>query len=177
VDSRCNDIQEALVELAGEREQLAAELLAHLDQCEECRAVSDSERRLSEMLRSCVPEANLETAVQAAVSRSRVWRRVKNALPVLAAVIVLLSGIGLLGGVPGGSLVSLVPHWSAQGWSVLFEVAGGWMLVLSAGAQIVSTQLATLTLIGFGVVTLLGASSVVVVARRWVHRRAWQRNS
>jgi hypothetical protein len=150
--------------------------LEHLDRCADCQAVAEGERSLALVFSNCQPAVDLEKPVLATVARRRLRLRLWNAVPVFASLAVLLAGAGLLGGMPGGSLFSQVPYWSADGWSVLVEMAGSWFLVLSAFARATSTQLATLTSSILAVVALTGTVSVVVLARRWVRRRVWQRD-
>jgi hypothetical protein len=95
-------------------------------------------------------------------------------LPVAASLFVALLGAVLLGGLPGGSLLALLPVWSSQGWVSLAATLSDWTAALrtAAGATeaVLSPAMLGLTL----VVSLLGVAATVVATRRWRRISPWR---
>lgn len=183
MDRACQNIQELLVENAGDAARLGAADRRHVDGCDECSRVLDRERRLAELLQSASPpeDAALQASIMAAVGPAARGRRLLAWLPVAVSLLVAVTGAALVGGVPGGGVVRLLPTWSVHGWAALAGSAGDWvtaMVALARSARVVmplGVQLAAVA------VALLAASGAWTLAAAWQSRRlrhgtvAWRR--
>lgn len=174
VDRSCQLIQEILIEVEGDTTRLSREELRHLESCASCRAMADSERRLVELLSTAVPPADVavEKAVMRAVRASD--RRLVSLVPVAASLLLALLGVSALGGVPGGSLLAMVPFWSSKGWLAIGGAAGDWLVALAATSRAAQVTIPTLVQVASAVVTALGALSIAAAARRWRTLSPWR---
>jgi hypothetical protein len=89
--------------------------------------------------------------------------------------LVALLGAVMLGGIPGGSMLALLPVWSSQGWVSLAATASDWSTVCTTAAGAASTLLGPGVLGAAIVVSLLGFGAVAVAARRWRQVSPWRR--
>lgn len=174
----CEAIQEKLAEFCGEAERLSGEERRHLEHCPRCSEVAAAEIALGLIFAKVLPplDSTVEKGVRAAVRSSRRRRRIMALLPVAASLLVALLGVVMLGGLPGGSLLALLPVWSSQGWMSLAATLGDWSTVFSTAAGAASALLGPGVLAAAMVVSILGFGAVVVAARRWRQVSPW-RNS
>jgi hypothetical protein len=179
VETGCHVIQEALVEAAGDTARLSDAQLRHLESCASCRALAETERRLDELLATVVPPADptLEHSVMLGLRPIRLRRRLVALLPVAASLLVMLTGVALIGGLPGGSLLSLLPVWSSQGWLALIGAANDWVVALAATARAAQLTLPPLVPAAAVVATVIGSAAVVVATRRWRTLTPWRRHA
>jgi hypothetical protein len=117
VNDPCREVARFLEEAEGER---SPELVAHLGRCPAC----SRRAALISLLDSLAPEEGREeraAAIFAALPLAP-WqlRRPLTWLPAAASLGLIGIGLGLLGPLPGGSAVSLLPGATAQ--------IGGWVL-------------------------------------------------
>jgi hypothetical protein len=172
----CEAIQTQLAEINGDTGQLTDEERLHLERCPECCEVAAGERALGLIFAGVLPAADpaMEHRVRSAIRSTRRRRRAIALLPVAASLFVALLGAVLLGGLPGGSLLALLPVWSSQGWVSLAATVSDWTAALrtAAGATeaVLSPALLGLTL----VVSLLGVTVMVVATRRWRRISPWR---
>lgn len=116
------------------------------------------------------PAVDLEPAVLSAVRPAMRRRRLLGAVPVVLSLGVTAAGAGLLGGVPGGRMVSMLPEWSSaavvhllaslEGWRIALSSAAG--LELAVGVQLAATAAAVLALAATG-----------ALVHRWRRVAAW----
>lgn len=134
MNDRCDACQEALVELGGRVEELPVAVRDHLAECDRCRQTAVTERRLADLLAHALPGADpalVEGIVASLPARVRRWR-VAALLPVAASLLLALTGVTLLGGVPGSSLLAALPSWSAHGLLALAQALANWGVVIDA---------------------------------------------
>jgi predicted anti-sigma-YlaC factor YlaD len=168
VQADCRNIQERLVEAAGDTAGLGEIELRHLASCTSCRAVAEAERGLGRLLDQAVPPANPMVAEQVMAAQPlRVRRRVASWLPVAASLLLALLGVAMLGGVPGGSLLAQLPVVSSQAWLTLADAASDWGVAMSAAAGAVRLALPPAALIAAVVAALAGLGLVIAATRRW----------
>jgi len=177
VETCCDKVQQALVEAAGEIELLGASEQAHLRQCTLCSEVAVGERALHGILAQVVPPHDelLEQRILSAIPAHRARWRMVSLLPVAASLLVTLAGATLVGGVPGSSLLALLPAWSSQGWWALFGLASDWGVVLTATARAAGTTVPVTAQVTAGLLSLAGLAATVGMARRWWRGRLWAR--
>jgi len=175
VTTSCEAIQESLAEHLGETGRLSEEERRHLELCPQCCEVAAGENALGLILARVLPPADptMEDKVRAAMHSARRRRRVLALLPVAASLLVALLGAVLLGGLPGGSLLALLPVWSSQGWVSLAASAGDWNTVLTTVAGAATALLSPGVLVTAIVVSLLGFGAVAFAARRWRQVSPW----
>lgn len=173
--TNCEAIQELLAEHNGETERLSGEERRHLELCPQCCEVAAAENALGLIFAKVLPPADpgMEERVRAAMSVVRRRRRVLALLPVAASLLVALLGAIMLGGLPGGSLLALLPVWSSQGWVSLAASVGDWNTVLTTAAGAATTLLSPGVLVTAIVVAFLGFAGVAVAARRWRQVSPW----
>jgi len=178
VATSCEAIQESLAEHFGETERLSEEERRHLDCCPQCCEVAAAENALGLIFAKVLPPADLsmEDRLRAAMHSARRRRRMMALLPVAASLLVALLGAVMLGGLPGGSLLALLPVWSSQGWVSLATSVGDWNTVLTTAAGAATTLLSPGVLVAAILVSLLGFGGVAVAARRWRQVSPWHHN-
>lgn len=174
----CEAIQETLAEFCGETERLSEEERRHLEHCPRCSEVAAAENALGLIFAKVLPpfDPTIEEGVRAAMPSTRHRRRIMALLPVAASLLVALLGMVMLGGLPGGSLLALLPVWSSQGWMSLAATVGDWATVFNTAAGAASELLGPGVLAASLVVSIVGFGVVVVAARRWRQVSPW-RNS
>lgn len=174
----CEAIQELLTEYLGETERLSEEERRHLDFCPQCCEVAAAESALGLIFAKVLPPADptMEDRVRAAMRTARRRRRVLALLPVAASLLLALLGTVMLGGLPGGSLLALLPAWSSQGWVSLAASVGDWNTVLTTTAGAATALLSPGLLVVAVVVSFVGFAVVSVAARRWRQVSPWRRN-
>jgi hypothetical protein len=172
-------IQEVLVEAAGDTSRLSEAQLRHLDSCASCRALAEAEHRLGEILSVAVPPADptIEEWVMRSLEPLRVRRRLVALLPVAASLLIALTGVAVIGGLPGGSLLALLPLWSSQGWLALVGAANDWVVALAATARAAQLTLPPLVQAAAAVATVIGSASVVIATRRWRTLSPWRHHA
>ena len=175
VAPNCEAIQELLTEYLGETDRLSAAERQHVEVCPQCCEVAAAERALASIFTRALPPADptMEAAVRAALHPVRLRRRVVALLPVAASLFVALLGAVLIGGLPGGSLLALLPMWSSQGWLSLAASLGDWGAVLSSAAGAATAVLGPVALTSAVLVSLIGIGVVGVAARRWRRISPW----
>lgn len=174
----CEAIQELLTEHFGEMGRLSEEDRRHLDLCPQCCEVAAAENALGLIFAKVLPPADpaMEDRVRTAMRSARRRRRALALLPVAASLLFALLGTVMLGGLPGGSLLALLPVWSSQGWVSLAVSAGDWSTVLTTAAGAATALLSPGALVAAIVVSLLGFAAVSVAARRWRQVSPWRNN-
>lgn len=174
--TNCEAIQELLTEDRGETQRLSAEERRHLDLCPQCCEVRAAETALGLIFAKVLPPADpkMEDRVRLAMRSAHRRRRALALLPVAASLLVALLGTVMLGGLPGGSLLALLPAWSSQGWISLAASASDWNTVLSTAAGAATALLGPGILVAAIVVSLLGFGAVSVAARRWRQVSPWR---
>lgn len=116
------------------------------------------------------PAVDLEPAVLSAVRPAVRRRRLLGAVPVGLSLGVTAAGAGMLGGVPGGGVVSMLPGWSSAAVVHLLACLEGWRIALSSAAGLefaIGVQLAATA------VTVLAATATGALARQWRRVAAW----
>jgi hypothetical protein len=176
VDTPCQLIQETLVEVAGDTSGLSEVELRHIDSCASCGAMAAAERRLEELLEEAVPPAYpaIEASVMRSLSRRTRHHQLVALFPVVASALLALVGVVAIGGVPGGSLLSSFPAWSARGWFVLVNAVGDWTVALAAASRAAQLNLPPLAHVAAVVGAMVGMASVVVTTRRWRTLSPWR---
>lgn len=175
----CEAIQEALVEVGGEANRLSEEERRHVEHCPQCSEVAAAENALGLIFANVLPPTDplVEAGVLSSMRSARRRRRIMALLPVAASLLVALLGVVMLGGLPGGSLLALLPVWSSQGWVSLAASVGDWTTVFNTAAGAATTLLGPGVLIGAVVISLLGLATVAVAARRWRRVSPWRNSS
>lgn len=177
--SSCEAVQLKLAEHAGETEWLTDEERRHVEQCPQCSEAAAAEHALGRIFATVLPPAdpNLEANVRAAMRSARRRRRVMAMLPVAASLLVALLGVVMLGGLPGGSLLALLPVWSSHGWVSLAASLSDWTTAVNTAAGAASVMLGPGVIVGAGIVSVLGLAAVAVTAARLRRVTPWQRDS
>jgi len=176
VATNCEAIQELLTEHLGETGRLSEEERRHLDHCPQCCEVAAAESALGLIFAKVLPPADptMENHVRLAMRSARRRRRALALLPVAASLLFALLGTVMLGGLPGGSLLALLPAWSSQGWVSLAASMGDWDTVLNTVAGTATELLSPGILVAAIVISLLGFGMVSVATRRWRQVSPWR---
>ena len=176
--SECQAIQETLSEFRGEVVRLGAAERQHVDACPGCSEVAAAERALGLIFREAVAPADpsVVAGVMSALRPVRIRRRIVAFVPVAASLLVAAVGALLIGGVPGSGVVSLLPGWSAQGWSALLGGVSDWYSVTSTGVAAAAAALDPAFLAAAGAISLIGLAGVVATVRRWRKISPWRKN-
>ena len=171
----CEAIQARLVEHLGEVGRLADDQRRHVEQCPQCSETAAAERALARIFARALPSSDpgLEARVLAAIGPARRRRRVLALLPVAASLFVALLGAVLLGGLPGGSLLALLPMWSSQGWVSLAATVSDWGTALDTTVGAAGSLMAPGVVVAAALLSLLGAAVVVAAVRRWRRVSPW----
>lgn len=174
----CEVIQELLAELGGETGRLSADDRRHLERCPQCCEVAAAEAALGLIFANALPPADpgMEARVRTAIRTSRRRRRAVALLPVAASLLVALLGAVMLGGLPGGSLLALLPVWSSQGWVSLAASISDWNAALTTIAGAATTVLSPGVLVAAVLVSLVGLGAIAVTTRRWRQVSPWRRD-
>ncbi len=174
--AQCEAVQELLAEYLGETNRLSDEERRHLEHCPQCCEIAAAENALGLIFAKVVPPGDpaIEEQVRGAMRAARTRRRILALLPVAASLLVALLGAVMLGGLPGGSLLALLPVWSSQGWVSLAATAGDWNTVLHTAAGSATAILGPGMLAAAIVVSLLGFGAVAVATRRWRQVSPWR---
>lgn len=175
MNKQCETVRPILVEGSGVLDGLDPTVGDHLKNCEECRQVAAAEVRLADILESASPPSDpaLQRQVVQAVHDLEVRRRKWALAPVAASVIFLLAGVGVLGGVPGASMVAAFPSWTSSGWLALAGSAMdlvGALRAVAVGLSVMISWPAVVAALGFSVA---GIGSIALISKRWRRRAAW----
>jgi hypothetical protein len=172
----CEAVQELLAEIRGETNRLSDEERRHLEHCPQCCEIAAAENALGMIFSRVLPPGDPAMAgrVRGAMRAARNRRRILALLPVAASLLVALLGAVMLGGLPGGSLLALLPVWSSQGWVSFAATAGDWNTVLQTAAGSATAILGPGMLVAAIVVSLLGCAVVVAATRRWRQVSPWR---
>lgn len=172
----CEAVQELLAESFGETGRLSEEERRHLEHCPQCCEIAAQENALGLIFSKVLPAADpkIEEQVRSAMQSSGRRRRVFALLPVAASLLVALLGAVMLGGLPGGSLLALLPVWSSQGWLSLATSASDWNTVMTSAAGAATQLLGPGVLAIALVVSVMGFAVVAVAARRWRQVSPWR---
>jgi hypothetical protein len=144
-----------------------------------CAALASDERSLAGLLHQAalLPDGvDVCAEVMAALPAVRRRRRLLALAPVAAALAIAVLGVALVGGVPGGGLVALLPAWSAQSWAALGAVAADWAVAMVVAARAAGVLVPTTVAVAALALAFLGCVGTVAIAVRWRRRRAWQRS-
>jgi hypothetical protein len=165
------------MEVSGEAASLEEADCSHLSECAVCTAVAATERSLNALLQQARPaeDLELEAKILAALPPLRWRRRAVAFLPVAASLVVAILGTVMVGGVPGGSLLSLLPLWSTRGWLAVVSAASDWGVALVATARTVGTALPPATFVVAALVTVGCLVGLVSAALRWRRASVWRR--
>ena len=176
MSTQCQAIQEMLTENSGMVERLEEASRQHLGACPECREVAAGERALGNFFSKVVAPADpaIESRVMSALRPVRIRRRIVAFMPVAASLIVALFGAILVGGVPGGGVLSFLPRWSAQGWMAFVTSATDWTTAVATGARSAAVALDPAVLAGAGMLSVIGLAGVAVAALRWRKASPWR---
>jgi hypothetical protein len=176
VDTGCELIQEALVELNGDSTRLCEAHRRHLDSCASCRQLAEQERSLGQLLATAVPPADptVEEWVMRSIRQTRARDRWAAVLPVAASLLLTMAGVVGVGGVPGSGLVTRLPAVFSQGWNGLVGVFGDWMVALGAAASAAQLALPTPVQAVSLAIAVIGSVSVFVAGRRWRRLSPWR---
>jgi hypothetical protein len=141
--------------------------------------VAAAELALGLIFAKVLPPTDLaiEEGVVSAMRSARRRRRALALLPVAASLLVALLGMVMLGGLPGGSLLALLPVWSSQGWVSLAATVSDWSAALSTAAGAAGVLLGPGVVAGAVVISVLGVATVAVAARRWRRVSPWRDGS
>jgi hypothetical protein len=174
--TNCEAIQELLAEVLGETERLSEEERRHVELCPQCTEVAAGESALGLIFAKVLPPPDpaMEGRVRAAMQTARRRRRALALLPVAASLLVALLGAVMLGGLPGGSLLALLPVWSSQGWVSLAASLGDWNTVFTAAAGATTGLLSPGLLVAAVALSLTGFAVVAFAARRWRQVSPWR---
>lgn len=177
VQADCRNIQERLVEAAGDAGGLSADEQSHLAGCSSCRALAEAELGLRRLFERAVPPADPEVVgqVMAAVAPLRVRRLLAAWLPVAASLVLALLGVAMVGGVPGGSLLAQLPVVSSQAWLYLANAASDWGVAMSAAAGAARLAMPPAILIAAVLAAVVGLLLIVAATRRWQPVARWRR--
>lgn len=172
----CERVQELLAEHLGETAALSDEDRRHVELCPRCCEVAAAESALGLILTKVLPPADpsLVHRVRVATSAARRRRRMLALLPVAASLLIALLGTVMLGGLPGGSLLALLPVWSSQGWVALAATMGDWNTVLNTAAAATSELFGPRIVASAVLVSFLGAAAVIFATRRWRQVSPWR---
>lgn len=175
----CETVQELLAEVGGEAERLSGEERRHLEHCPQCAEIAAAEHALGLIFANVLPPPDpaIEEGVRRAMRTARRRRRIVALLPVAASLLVALLGTVMLGGLPGGSMLALLPVWSSQGWMSLAVTVNDWSAVFSTAADAASGLLGPGMLASAVAISLFGVVAVTVAARRWRRVSPWRSGS
>ena len=176
MDRGCQTIQEVLTETAGDLERLPEADRRHVAGCPECSQLAAAERNLGSLLAQAVPPADpeLERQILAAIGPVPRRRRLLALAPVAASVVFAAAGAFMMGGVPGGSFATLLPHWCARCWLVLSTAASDWLWALFATSRIADMALSPELLVVATLLTITGLAALYRAARRWRKVPLWR---
>lgn len=177
--TNCEAIQELLAERLGETDRFSEEERRHLERCPQCCEIAAQENALGLIFAKVLPAADpdLEAQVRSVMQSAGRRRRIFALLPVAASLLVALLGAVMLGGLPGGSLLALLPVWSSQGWLSLATSAADWNTVLTSAAGAATQLLGPGVLATALIVSVLGFAAVAIAARRWRQVSPWRHDS
>ncbi len=113
---------------------------------------------------------DLERAVLSAVRPAMRRRRLLGAVPVGVSLAVTAAGAGMLGGVPGGGVVSMLPGWSSAAVVHLLACLEGWRVALSSAAGM---DLAVGVQVAATAAAVLAATATGALVHRWRRIAAW----
>jgi len=154
----CRTVQEALVEKAGRRDQLAPEVQEHLRLCSECSRFAEAERDLHSVFVTALPPEDpaLIERILLAVHDRRLFRQIARWLPLAASALIVLGCVALLGGLPGAGLLAAIPGTTAGGGTLgLGGALLAWMRALEVAARVLAGFVpAWVPLAGLGVAVL-----------------------
>jgi hypothetical protein len=178
VATSCEAIQELLAEVSGDVGRLCEAESRHLDVCPRCCEAAAAERALGRILALVHPPEDPEMAsrVLTAVRPLRFKRRVVELLPVAASLLLAFLGVMMVGGLPGGSLLALLPMWSSQGWISLAATLSDWGTVLTTTGRVTSALLSPAAIGTALVVCIAGVVAVATTARRWRWISPWRKD-
>ena len=177
VATRCEAVQEHLAEIRGETVRLSDAERRHLEHCPQCCEIAAAENALGLIFASVLPPADpgMEGRVRSEMRAARRRRRILALLPVAASLLVALLGAVMLGGLPGGGLLAMLPLWSSQGWVSLAATAGDWNTAVNTAAGSASALLGSGVVVIAAAVSALGFAVVAFATRRWRQVSPWHR--
>jgi predicted anti-sigma-YlaC factor YlaD len=174
----CDEIQVLLAEYRGHPAELSDDEARHVERCAACRAVAKDEARLSTLLAEARPAEVPEMVpqVMAAVASLRRRQRLIALLPVGLSAAITATGVALVGGVPGGSLVTLVPAWSRHGWMALAAMADSWVVAAGAILRTVPDAVPVMVPIVAGLLGVATLAGAIGLTARWRSVTPWRRD-
>jgi hypothetical protein len=167
-----------VVEAGGNLDRLDGEQVRHVETCASCRAVADAELGLEGIMTATVAPADpaVHQRVMASLTPIRRRRRITAFLPVAASALMALLGVVMVGGVPGGSLISQLPTVSSQAWLAIAGAAGDWSVGVTAAAEAARVTLSPAVQLACVLAALAGLAGALIMARRWRPVTPWQPN-
>lgn len=179
MNSQCETVRYILVEGSGDLDRLDPTVADHLEKCEDCRQFAAAEIRLVDVLEKASPPSDpaLQRRVVHAVRGLEARRRRWALLPVAASVILMLSGVTVLGGVPGASMAAALPSWTSGGWLALAGTVMDFVGALRAVAVGLSTVISWPVVFWAVIFSVAGIGAVVSISKRWRRRAAWSDRS
>jgi hypothetical protein len=178
VERDCKAVQENVVEVAGDVDRLVGDMVRHIEACPSCRAVAEAERGLGDIMTAAVPPADsgVEGQVMASLAPARRRRRVAAFVPVAASALLAFVGVVMVGGVPGGSLITQLPALSSQAWLAIASAAGDWGVGVAAAAAAARVTLSPAVQLAGFLVAVVGLAGALAAARRWQPVAPWRRD-
>ena len=158
----CRSVQEQLVEHGGTLDALDAAAHRHVEHCARCSAVARAEAELSRAFSEALPPQDdllTERILLEVRSRRRV-RRLLRLLPLAASLFLVLGAVYLLGGLPGGGLLTAIPGTSFSGAMGLGGTFLTWMRSLLVVARTLSGLVPGWVAGGAFLVALAGAAAL-----------------
>lgn len=175
--AQCQEIQESVVASEGRLDLLSESERSHVAGCSECARRAAEERTLTDLLAQAVPPADpkIERRVLAAVRARQARRRLTALLPVAASLLLAMAGVLLVGGVPGASLLALLPTWSGHGWMALLGAARDWGVIATTSVEIAGSAMSPAVVAGAAFLSIAVLVVLLLVARRWRRQVSWVR--
>jgi hypothetical protein len=138
--------------------------------------VAEAEGELQELLADAVPPYDPELVQQVlmALPKPGRWHQWIALLPIAASLLVVACGALLVGGIPGSSLLPLLPQWSSQGWTSLLQGLFDWSVVLPVAANILHVKIAFAVTAGLVAIAGSSLTSLLLLAQRQRQIHRWQ---
>lgn len=172
---RCEQVQSSVVEQLGDQSRLDAFERRHVAECSDCARVVRAEQALAVLL-GRFPEADeaLQRQILAALPPRSMRYRLLALLPVAAAAAVIVLAVFLIGGLPGGSVVSLLSIWSSQGWLTVSQACSDLSIALLSSAGAAQALLPSAFTVAAGALAALGLIVVAGTTRRVRRSAVWR---
>ncbi len=179
MNNQCETVRYILVEHSGARDREDPVVDRHLEECEDCRRFATTEARLIEIFEAASPPADrpLQERVIHTVVTLEARRRRLALAPVAASVVLVLSGVTVLGGVPAASMAAALPSWAGSGWAALAGMMMDFVGALSAVAVGLADMISGPVVLGAAMVVVAGVGTMVLISKRWRRQALWSGRS